>query len=233
MLAALTLARGSLTRAAEEIGDAAGVAARVLPVSDGSAAVCAELANGKVVRGEWAIIGRRDLSPVTRVFHDPPLAASAEVLAAIRRARAVVICPGSLWTGIGSVLAARGVRPALSRARVVYLVNLMSQPGQTDGMDAAAHVAAVSRMIGREPYRVVVNTGRPPAALLRLYARHASAPVPAPKPWPRAWTARNLTEGPTPEQLRQYARAGTFRRQWPHFIRHDPAKLRRALLDVI
>jgi uncharacterized cofD-like protein len=232
MLAALAIASGSLTKAALEVGRAADVPARVLPVSDGSAAVCAELANGKVVRGEWAIIGRRDPSPVRRVSHDPPLAASPEVLAAIRAARAVIICPGSLWTGIGSVLAARGVRAALARTRVVYVVNLMIQPGQTDGMDAAAHVAAVGRMIGREPDAVVVNTGRPPASLLRLYARHGSAPVPAPRPWPKHWVVRDFTQRPTAGDLRAYARSGRFKRQWPHFVRHDSPRLRRALLAL-
>ncbi|MBI2921206.1 MAG: YvcK family protein [Planctomycetes bacterium] len=229
MLAALALERGSLTRAAIELGKGAGVAARVLPVSDASAAVCAELADGKVVKGEWAIIGRRNLSPIVRVFHEPALSATREVLNALRHASAVVICPGSLWTGIGSVLAARGVRAALAKARIVYVANLMTQPGQTDGMDAAAHEAAIARMLGRRPDAVLVNTGLPPAALLRLYARHESAPVLIPAVLPPHWIARDLTEGPSADALRRYARAGRFRRQWPHFIRHDLKKLGRGL----
>lgn len=233
MLAALAMQRGSLTRAALEIGAAAGVAPRVLPVSDASAAVCAELADGKTVKGEWAIIGRRNLSPIVRVFHAPALPATREVVDALRRAAAAVICPGSLWTGIGSVLAAKGVRAALRRTPVVYVANLMTQPGQTDGYDAAAHVEAVTRMLGRAPDAVVVNTGVPPPQLLRMYARHESAPVPAPGPWPREWIARDMTEGPSAEQLRKYARAGTFKRQWPHFIRHDAKKLARALRSAL
>lgn len=233
MLAALATARGSLTKAALEIGAAAGVPVRVLPVSDASAAVCAELADGKTVKGEWAIIGRRNLSPILRVFHEPALPATREVVDALRQAAAAIVCPGSLWTGIGSVLAARGVRAALARTPVVYVANLMAQPGQTDGMDAAAHVAAVKRMIGREPDAVVINTGVPPPQLLRLYARHASSPVPAPKPWPAHWIARDLTEGPTAEELKKYARAGKFKRQWPHFIRHDKRKLAAALREAL
>ena len=233
MLAALALERGSLTRAAIELGAAAGVEARVLPVSDASAAVCAELADGKVVKGEWAIMGRRNLSPVVRVFHEPALPATREVVDAMRQCAAAIVCPGSLWTGIGSVLAARGVRAALAGVPVVYVANLMTQPGQTGGMDAAAHVAAIARMIGREPDAVLVNTGLPPPQLLRLYARQGSQPVAAPGPWPRHWIARDLTEGPTAEDLKRYARAGRFRRQWPHFIRHDRRKLSAALRTIL
>jgi uncharacterized cofD-like protein len=236
MLAALALSRRSLTRAALEIGTAADARVRVLPVSDASAAICAELMNGKTVKGEWAIIGRRDLSPIRRVFHEPALPATPQVLQAIRGARAAVVCPGSLFTGIGSVLSARGVRAALRRLPVVYVVNLMVQPGQTDGFDAAAHVSAVARMLGKPPEAVVVNTGRPPAALRRLYARQGSHVVSAGPPFPDHWIAADLTEGPSREDLRRYARAGSFRRQWPHFIRHDrrrlAAALRRALARV-
>ena len=233
MLAALATARGSLTRAAIELGRAAGVTVRVLPVSNASAAVCALLADGKCVKGEWAIIGRRNLSPIVSVHHEPALPATPEVIDAMRQCAAAIICPGSLWTGIGSVLAARGVRAALGHRPVVYIANLMVQPGQTDGMDAAAHVAAVRRMLGREPDAVVINTGVPPPQLLRLYARHASSPVPAPKEWPAHWIARDLTEGPTAEELKRYARAGKFKRQWPHFIRHDCKKLAAALRSAL
>ncbi|MEK7470079.1 MAG: gluconeogenesis factor YvcK family protein [Planctomycetota bacterium] len=236
MLAALATARGSLTVAALELGAAAGVPVRVLPVSDASAAVCARLADGKTVKGEWAIIGRRNLAPIERVFHEPALPATKEVIAALRQSAAAIICPGSLWTGIGSVLAARGVRAALARTPVIYIANLMTQPGQTDGMDVAAHVTAVKRMIGREPDAVLLNTGVPPPSLRRLYARQGSSPIPAPRPWPSHWIARDLTEGPTAEELKKYARAGKFKRQWPHFIRHDRRKLaaalRRALRNI-
>ena len=194
--------------------------------------MCAELADGKVGRGEWAIIGRRNLEPVVRVFHEPALPETREVLDALRHAAAVLICPGSLWTGIGSVLAARGVRGALAKARVVYVANLMTQPGQTDGMDAAAHEAAIARMLGRRPDAVLVNTGLPPASLLRLYARHESAPVAVPDVRPAHWISRDLTEGPTEEELRRYARVGKFRRQWPHFIRHDRIRLSRAIRRI-
>jgi uncharacterized cofD-like protein len=233
MLAALATARGSLTLAALEVGTAAGVPVRVLPVSDASAAVCAKLADGKTVKGEWAIIGRRNLSPIEGVFHEPALPATKGVIDALRQSAAAIICPGSLWTGIGSVLAAKGVRAALARTPVIYIANLMIQPGQTDGMDVAAHVAAVKRMIGREPDAVLVNTGVPPAPLRRLYARHASSPIAAPRPWPPHWIARDLTEGPTAEELKKYARAGTFKRQWPHFIRHDRRKLAAALRQAL
>lgn len=233
MLAGLALDRGSLTRAAIELGAAAGVAARVLPVSDGSAAVCAELEDGKIIRGEWAIIGRRNLSPVRSVFHAPPLRATRDVLEAARGAAAVILCPGSLWTGIGSVLAARGLAAALRGRPVVYVANIMTQPGQTSGMDAAAHVAAVAGMLGRPPDAVLVNGGIPPAPLLRLYARHESAPVSAPRPWPSEWVVRDLTEGPTARELKSYARAGQFRKQWPHFIRHDRRALARGIREAL
>lgn len=236
MLAALTEMRGSLATAVHDVCRAAGIAWRVLPVSDGDTQVAAVLEDGRQIVGEWQIIQRQPRSPVTRVFLQPPVAAHAEVCAAIAAADLLVCCPGSFVTGMLAVLLPTGMREALaaSRARCVYVCNLMTQPGQTDGYTAAQHLAWLQQYLGRRLDGVIVNTGGFPPDLLALYARHGAFPVVndltdvAVPVYPA-----DVVERPDDETIRTYARPqGAGMQVGLHFIRHDATKLAAQIMAL-
>lgn len=236
ILAALTDMHGSLRSAVDEVRSAAGIAWRVLPVSDEDIHIAAELADGREVVGEWQIIQRQPHTAVTRVFLQPPVPAAPAVLEAIAAADVVVVCPGSLLTGTLAVLLPVGVREALgaSRARCISVGNLMTQPGQTDGWSAGQHLALLQRYLGRQVDAVLLNNGAIPAALLRLYAAHGSYPVvddlaEAEVPVYRA----DLVERPDAETIRAYTRPhGTDMQVGLHVIRHDAERLAAQILAL-
>ncbi|MBI4565739.1 MAG: YvcK family protein [Planctomycetes bacterium] len=221
LLAALTMSEGSLARAAGILRRRAGIAARVLPVSDASSQVCAELADGRVIRGEWNIMRREPRTPIARLFHDPPLAALPPCLAAARRADLVVLGPGSLRTAIVSLLLAGGLKEALRSTRVAYVLNILSQPGQTDGFTAEDHVNEVARYLGRPPDVVIANTRRPPE-----WAKEGAE-----------FVAPEGIDAVRADLLERVDRSAALTRRrparfvsGPHLVRHDPAKLVRAIL---
>lgn len=236
ILAALTLRHGSLTQAALVVAKEMGLRSRVLPVSDGNSHICARLEGGKVLSGEWEILLRRPRKKILGLFHQPPLRATPEALQALRQADRIVICPGSLLTGILSCLLVRGVRQEIrrSRAQVIQIVNLMIQPGQTDGLNAYDHFRLLARHLERKPDAVLVNTGRPSPTILARYAEAGSAMVRDDGGWDRARVvkddfAEKLEEG----SLLRYDRPGSPKdRSRPHYIRHDPDKLAQALLEI-
>ena len=234
IVAALTLQQGSITSALETLSRAVGAKARILPVSDGSAQVVGTLANGRRIVGEWDLMHRRPRTPLVSVAHKPRLSATPAVVAALRRADAVVLAPGSLFTGLCSVLKARGVGGVLrSRRRVpvVFVCNLMTQPGQTDGFDAGRHVEIIEAHLGRPLDGVVVNRVAPPAALVRLYRRGGSVPVPPTGvPSHVRCVAADLVLRADRRTLRGFHRAAApGMHGWLHLIRHDPAAVAKAL----
>jgi uncharacterized cofD-like protein len=236
ILAALAQRHGSLHAAVQDVRQAAGLGQRVFPVSDGDTHIGAELEDGRCVIGEWEIMQRQPQTPIVRLFLDPPVAAHPAVLEAIARADLCVICPGSFLTGTIGVLLHPGIREALtaSQAPCIYVCNLMTQPGQTDGYTARQHLAVLTAYLGRHVEAVVLNNGLLPGDILTLYARHGSYPVVhdltvADVPLYCA----DLVARPDAATLQTYARPqGPGMDVGLHLMRHDPGRLAAQIMAI-
>ena len=236
ILAALAGGHGSLNAAVAEIREAAGFPQRVLPVSDGDTHIGAELDDGRRLIGEWQIMRRRPLSPVKRLFLHPPTAAHPAVTEAIAAADLLVVCAGSLLTGVISVLLHHGVKQAVSRSRapIVHVLNLLTQPGQTDRFSARQHLTTLRPYLGRPVDAVLVNSAPLPPDLLRLYEPQGARPVVNDlTPADAGLILADLVEHPGPEILRAYTRpqaAGMH--VGMHLIRHDASKLAARIMAL-
>jgi len=236
ILAALTAQHGSLNAAVADIREAAGLPQRVLPVSDADTQIGAELENGRLAVGEWQIIQRRPASPIKRLFLQPATRAHASATEAVAAADLLVICAGSLLTGVIAVLLHSGMKEALcrSRARIVHVLNLMTQPGQTDGYTARQHVTALRPYLGRPVDAVLFNNAPLPADLLHAYEPQGGLPVVNDLTEADAClVAADLVEHPDPEVLRAYTRpqaAGMH--VGMHLIRHDADKLAAQIMAL-
>jgi len=223
ILAGLVLSEGSLTRAAAVLAGRAGASARVLPVSDAASQIAAEMADGRTITGEWEIIRREPRITIARLFHDPPLAATAEAIRAARRADLVVIGPGSLRTALASILLTKGLREALRKKRVAFILNILTQPGQTDGLTARDHVEEIAKYLGRPPDAVIANSKRPPDWAMQDAEFVDPAGIEA--------VRANLLEPLRPADTARRERPSRYP-AGPHLVRHDPAKLARAILRI-
>ena len=237
ILAALASEHGSLNTAAAEIRRAAGFAQCVLPVSDGDTQVGAELDDGRRLIGEWQIMQRRPTSPVKRLFLQPSSPAHPAVTEAIAAADLLVICAGSLLTGVISVLLHPGVKQALrrSQAPIVQVLNLLTQPGQTDGYTARQHLTTLQPYLGRPADAVLVNNAPLPPDLLRLYEPQGAQPVVNDlTPADACLIAADLVEHPDPEALRAYTRPqASGMHVGMHLIRHDAHKLAARIMALM
>jgi uncharacterized cofD-like protein len=135
--------------------------------------------SGRVYRGESAI--GHSGEPLERVTIDPPNPpAFAPAVEAIEQADLILLGPGSLYTSILPNLLIASIRRAVaeSPAPVVLLLNLMTQPGETDGMDGMAHLEAL-RAQTHDPLvdAVLVNSRAPSSDLVQRYADLGAAPV--------------------------------------------------------
>jgi uncharacterized cofD-like protein len=223
ILAGLVASEGSLTGAAERLTQLAQARGRVLPVSEGRSQISARLMNGHTIRGEWDIIRRRPRARIAALFHDPPISATRDALGAIRRADLVVLGPGSLRTAIVSVLLVKGVSETLKRKRVAFVLNILTQAGQTDGFTAADHVEEISRYLGKVPEVVIANTRRVPH-----WALQGAEFV---DPVGLDHEGDDLLEPLKRSDLVRRARPSNFV-SGPHLVRHDPAKVARVILRI-
>jgi uncharacterized cofD-like protein len=238
IVTALIRQEGSLSAAIDVLRRNLGVPHAILPVSDQSTHVCARLADGRLVRGEWEIIGRDPRVPLRSVFHWPVVECHPDCIRAIAHADLIVFCPGSLMTGIISALLTRGIQTAIrvSRARKVQVVNIMTQPGQTDGMSARDHIETLAQYLGIAPDVAVLNSKKPPEAWLKVYRKDGAEPVRGDVEGLRECRVvqADLLEPQGKDVLSLYARSGgPSLPAGPHFIRHDPAKLGRILRSLV
>src|SRR5262245_30262656 len=167
ILAQLAMAEGSLTRAATTLSSVLTPRGRAIPASDAAAQIAARVDGGRAIVGEWEIIRRKPRRRITRLYHRPAIDATPEARRALRQADLVVIGPGSLRTALVSVLLVRGIGEAARRRRVAFVLNILTQAGQTDGFTAAGHVAEIERYLGKRPEIVIANSKRPPAWALQ------------------------------------------------------------------
>jgi uncharacterized cofD-like protein len=163
---------------AEEILNAAG---HVIPVTLDQATLCAELSDGTIIHGETAIDhpDGRPVLPIRRVFLEPGARVTMRARKALERADKVLIGPGDLFTSIVPCLLVEGV-PEVIRAcdaEVVYICNVMTKHGETDGFAASDFVRTIHHYIGRRVDTVVVNTGEFPRDLVGHYSREGAYPV--------------------------------------------------------
>ncbi len=219
-LAALAGVTGNFLQAIRISSKVLAVRGTILPSTLESVTLGAELTDGSIVRGESKL--HHGTRPVRRVFLDPAtVRALPEVLEAIDRADAIVLAPGSLYTSLAPNLLVGGLADALRQVAAlrVYVANLMTEPGETDGLTLGDHLEALYAHGGRGLVDGVVVHGRPfRRDVLRRYEKVGARPVVLDRERVHAlgvWVTEADLAGPT------------------ELARHHPEKLARVLLRLI
>jgi len=171
--------------AIEDAQELLNTAGRVLPVTLAQTSICADLADGTTICGETDIDtrGKKDLdplSPIARLRLQPEDAPGcAQAIRAIKRADTIIIGPGDLYTSLIPNLLVRDIARAVreSDAEKLYVCNLMTKHGETDGFKASDFVNEIHHYLGGRVDRVIVNDGPFPPDVLTTYAQEVSEPV--------------------------------------------------------
>jgi len=155
------------------------VRGRILPATLSDLKLHARGLSGRTYKGESAVGGSGE--PLQEILLEPEKPpAFGPAVEAIRQADLVILGPGSLYTSVIANLLIPEIGAAVqqSRGRVVLPLNLMTQAGETDGMNGLDHLDAVERYLGIGAVdAVVVNTAPLPAERLPAYREEGSEPV--------------------------------------------------------
>ena len=220
LIAAMTAITGDFEVAVKETSKVLAIRGRVLPSTLHNVVLKAEMADGELVQGESNISGQR--KKISRLLlsppHPPPL---PETLEAIRKAHAVIVGPGSLYTSVIPNLLVADMVGALNEteAVVIYVCNVMTQAGETDGMTGADHLAAIVDHIGCNPFDYcLLNDRQPSTRVQEAYRREGAMMV-----QPDAERVESLgSEAITADLLSR-----------TNLARHDPNRLAAVVLNIL
>lgn len=179
-IAAMSDLLGDFGSAVREASNILAIKGQVLPVTCENVQLIARFEDGTEVIGETAITGAQ--KRISSILLRPEGAlANPEALAAIDRADIIVLGPGSLYTSIIPNLLVPGIAERINRsqARVVYICNVMTQPGETDGFSAYDHVRVLLETTALKHIDMaVVNSRRAARSLMGRYEEKGQFWVP-------------------------------------------------------
>jgi uncharacterized cofD-like protein len=170
LITTLTEVEGDFGRAARVLNRLLNLVGSVYPATSQPTSLLMTKASGEQVEGESR--ARHEPGPIQDVALVPaaprPL---PEVIEAVGSADVVVLGPGSLFTSTLPPILVPDIATAIREvsAPLVYVCNIMTEAGETDGFDALDHVTTLARHLGRNPDVVVVNGTRIDDARLAAY----------------------------------------------------------------
>lgn len=180
-MAALTDILGSQEEAIRQTRKVLRIKGRVIPVSYTDTNLSARYEDGHVVNEEHLIDEPEHDGKlkIQDVFLKPRAQGNPEALEAIGKADLVVLGPGDLFTSLVPNMLVTGISEALvsSKARIVYVLNLMTKFGQTFQYSARDHLATLEKYIGKSIDWVIINNGDIPKRALEVYAKFHEMPV--------------------------------------------------------
>jgi uncharacterized cofD-like protein len=172
----MTRLTGDFEKAIKETSKVLALRGQVIPSTLGDVTLVAHYSDGSMVIGEDQIPRARKSINRVSLTPEQPLA-TPDALKAIKEAQIIVLGPGSLYTSIIPNLLIKEIAQEIveSEAIKVYVCNVMTQPGETDGYSASDHIKALLAHSHEQILDYcVVNNGEVPSEVLKRYSQDNS-----------------------------------------------------------
>lgn len=227
-IAAMGEITGNFEEAVRKASDVLRVKGTVLPVTLEDIILYGELENGEIVKGESQIpiVAQEKGQRIKKVSIEPSKVEPLQYgLKAIREADAIILGPGSLYTSIIPNLLVDGMVEAISQSKAmkIYISNIMTQPGETDGYSVVDHIDAIREHVGETKGSiidyVIANDGEIPDYLMEKYQRDGGKPVSIHK--------EKIEETPFKYIIDNYVEIKS------HYLRHDTDKAAKTIFKLI
>lgn len=196
------------------------VKGEVIPVSTEDAQLHAELEDGQVIKGETNIdVPKHDGNlKIKRVFLKPECTINNRAKTALKKADAIVIGPGDLYTSVVPNLLVQGVPKAInnSSATKIYICNLMTKFGETNGFSASDFIDIIKKYLKGDLDYVLINNKKPSRERIKKYEQEGAEFV----------SHQQLKGQPFEVIKRDLIRESGY-------IRHDPDKTARTILGIL
>ncbi len=219
-IAAMNEVTGDVEKALRESSKVLAVKGQVLPASKDHVRLDAIMEDGTIVEGESNIPEVHKKIHRVRLFpeHVQPVQSALDALTS---ADAIILGPGSLYTSIMPNLLVDGVAEALRKSKAVkiYICNVMTQPGETDGYTASMHAKAILDHGGKGVIDyMLVNSTPISSDMQAFYAKKGAYPV-------------EVDEDAINALGVGFVKADIINET--DVIRHDPDKLSRSVMQMV
>lgn len=225
-LAAMNDITGNFEEAVQNMGKVLAITGQVVPVTSEDVQLWAQLEDGTRITGETEIVSTNTMlqQKIVQVGLTPEHPKPSEAaIDAINDADVILLGPGSLYTSLIPNLLVDGIAEAIrnSKAQKIYISNIMTQPGETEGYTLSEHVRVLEQYLGGEIlHTIIANRNAMPPYILQLYKEEGAYPV-----------QNDYTSLRRGFHILESYQAKINREQ--HYIRHDSDKLAQLIRKAI
>ncbi len=172
LLQAMTDMTGSVSDAIISLGKVLNLKGKVIPLTEnGDITLEAEMTDGTVVEGEHHITEAN--KTIKKVYYKREPEITEDALKSIKEADLIILSVGSLYTSIIPNLIPKEIKEALqnSKAKIMYVCNIMTQPGETDKFKVSDHINKLNEYLGNRKVDIVIaNKGTIDTDIIEKYA---------------------------------------------------------------
>lgn len=157
LLTALADIYGNMSNAVSQFSKILNMRGKVIPFSDDNIILMGEMEDGSVVEGEHNITEAN--KKISKVYYKNPVNVNPEVIKSIKESDAIILSMGSVYTSIIPNLLCKEVIDAIdnSNAKIIYICNIMTQPGETDDFTVSDHINLLDSYLGKRKIDIVMT----------------------------------------------------------------------------
>ncbi len=170
VLTALANITGNMSDGIESLSKVFNLKGKVLPLTEDNATLSAIMEDGSEIIGEHNITESN--KSIKKVFYKDDVKTNPLVLKEVENADLILLSMGSLYTSVIPNLLNADMRRAIrkSDAKIMYVCNMMTQPGETDNYTVSDHIKALNNYLGKRKVDVVVvNDGKISDSIIEKY----------------------------------------------------------------
>lgn len=160
LLAGLTDIYGNLSNAVLQISKILNLKGEVLPLTDDNVVLMGKMSDGSVIEGEHNIT--LSDKKIEKIYYKVNPKVNKSVIKRIKDADAIILSMGSVYTSIIPHLLCKEIIKAIdsSDAKIMYVCNVMTQPGETDGFTASDHINLLNSYLGKRKIDTVITNSK-------------------------------------------------------------------------
>ena len=170
LLTAATEIRGNLSDGIEALSKVLNLKGKVVPLTEDNVVLMAKMADGKTIEGEHCITQAE--GKIEKVYYKDKAIPTQEALKAIREADLILLSMGSLFTSIIPNLLIPEIVEEINKSssKIMYVCNMMTQPGETDNFKVSDHVSKLNEYLGDRKIDIVLaNIGEIDEKMAKFY----------------------------------------------------------------
>lgn len=172
LLAALCNITGNMSDGLESLSKVLNLKGKVLPLTEDNVILMGKMKDCSIIEGEHNITASE--KTIKDVFYKENPKVNPEVIKDIKNADMIILSMGSLYTSIICNLVCDDVVKAIdeSKGKILYVCNMFTQPGETDGFTVSDHVNELNNHLGKRKIEtVIINDGKIPKKFIEKYHR--------------------------------------------------------------